>query len=222
MRPKILIVDDQPLVRQGLSDVIEAADRFDVMAAAASGEEALDIVACTPPDLVLLDIRMPGLNGIDTLREMRSRGLETPVVFLTLFNEPDLVFEALQFDVAGFLLKDIDKDRLVSSLETALQGGVVLDADVSRQIVGAMRINGTSLPAKTDTPQNDAVPKLTNREEDVLDLLQQGLENKKIAAQLGLSQGTVRNHISSILQKLSVTNRTQAVLKALHLGLIDE
>lgn len=222
MRPKILIVDDQPLVRQGLSDVIEAANRFHVLAPAASGEEALDVMARTPPDLVLLDIRMPGINGIETLREIRRRGMETPVVFLTLFNEPALVFEALQFDVAGFLLKDIDKDRLVSSLETALQGGVVLDADVSRQIVGTMKIDGAQQAAKSERASVDTVPSLTNREEDVLDLLRQGLENKKIAARLGLSQGTVRNHISSILQKLSVTNRTQAVLKALHLGLIDE
>ncbi len=221
MRPKILIVDDQPLIRDALAEVIEASGRYDAMPPADSGAAALKLLDTEQPDLILLDVRMPGLNGIETLREIRQRGLDMAVVFLTLFNEPDLVYEALSLEVSGFLLKDGEKERLLSSLDTVLQGGVVLDPDVAKQIAGGLTPVGAPL-AKESTPQADAPSLLTNRETDVLDLLRQGLENKKIALQLGLSQGTVRNHISSILQKLDVTNRTQAVIRALHLGLLED
>ena len=221
MRPKILIVDDQSLIRDALAEVIGASGRYEAMPPADSGESALDILQSDNPDLVLLDVRMPGLNGIETLREIRQRGLDVAVVFLTLFNETDLVYEALSLDVSGFLLKDVEKDRLLSSLDTVLQGGVVLDPDVAKQIAGGLAKGGMA-HARENTPQADAGSLLTNRETDVLDLLRQGLENKKIARELGLSQGTVRNHISSILQKLEVTNRTQAVIRALHLGLLTE
>ena len=221
MRPKILIVDDQPLIRDALAEVIEASGRYEAVPPADSGAAALDLLDAVRPDLILLDVRMPGLNGIETLREIRQRGLDVAVVFLTLFNEPDLVYEALSLEVSGFLLKDVERERLLSSLETVLQGGVVLDPDVAKQIAGGLTRAGAP-SVKESAPQVDAQSRLTNRETDVLDLLRQGLENKKIALQLGLSQGTVRNHISSILQKLGVTNRTQAVIRALHLGLLED
>ena len=221
MRPKILIVDDQPLIRDALAEVIEASGRYEALPPADSGAAALDLLDAIRPDLILLDVRMPGLNGIETLREIRQRGFDMAVVFLTLFNEPDLVYEALSLEVSGFLLKDVERERLLSSLETVLQGGVVLDPDVAKQIAGGLTRAGAP-SAKESAPQADAQSLLTNRESDVLDLLRQGLENKKIALELGLSQGTVRNHISSILQKLGVTNRTQAVIRALHLGLLED
>lgn len=220
MLPKVLIVDDQPLIRSALADVIDASRRFEAMRPAASGEAALAILAEETPDLILLDIRMPGLNGIETLREIRQRGFDVQVVFLTLFNEPDLVFEALSFDVSGFLLKDIEKERLLSSIDTVLQGGVVLDPDVAKQIAGNLKAPVATPNVQQQKHHQKEAPPLTNRETDVLELLRRGLENKKIALELGLSQGTVRNHISSILQKLAVSNRTQAVIRALHLGLL--
>ena len=221
MRPKIFIVDDQPLIRDALAEVIEASGRYEALPPADSGAAALDLLDAIRPDLILLDVRMPGLNGIETLREIRQRGFDMAVVFLTLFNEPDLVYEALSLEVSGFLLKDVERERLLSSLETVLQGGVVLDPDVAKQIAGGLTRAGAP-SVKESAPQADAQSLLTNRESDVLDLLRQGLENKKIALELGLSQGTVRNHISSILQKLGVTNRTQAVIRALHLGLLED
>ena len=122
MRPKIFIVDDQPLIRDALAEVIEASGRYEALPPADSGAAALDLLDAIRPDLILLDVRMPGLNGIETLREIRQRGFDMAVVFLTLFNEPDLVYEALSLEVSGFLLKDVERERLLSSLETVLQG----------------------------------------------------------------------------------------------------
>lgn len=211
MRPKIIIVDDQKLVRDGLRDVLARSGDFNVLPAAASGSELLDRLSTDHPDLILMDIRMPGLNGIETVSEMRKRKIDIPVVFLTLFNEPELVFDALSFNVAGFLLKEVSTEHLVHALHTALGGGVVLDPDVARQITTARQ---------KSTDRQDSV-ELTAREIDVLQLLSNGLDNKEIAKDLGLSAGTVRNHISAILQKLTVTNRTQAVLQAMKLNLIS-
>ena len=209
---RVLIADDQTLVRQGIRGLLELSDEVVVVAEAADGEEALEHIAAAGPDVVLLDLRMPRLDGIATLERLRERGAAIPVLVLTTFDDAELVLSAMRAGARGYLLKDVTLDDLVDGILTIAAGGTVLQPALTDRL---LRVE----PSRT---ASDARPhgKLTARERDVLRLIAGGYSNREVAELLHLAEGTVKNHVSNVLLKLDARDRTQAVLRALRSGVL--
>lgn len=228
---RILIVDDQTLVRQGIRTLLALADGLEVVGEAADGVDALVRIESLDPDVVLLDVRMPRLDGVGVLRALRERGDARPVLVLTTFDDDVAALEALRAGARGYLLKDSSLERLTSAVRTLAKGDTFLQPGLSdRAIAGlAGRVHdrdgdagaaGTS--SSIDGPSfGTIVEPPTEREREVLRLMTAGWSNKQIARGLDLSEGTVKNHVSVLLAKLGVRDRTRAVLKAIEQGLVD-
>ncbi|GAA0587578.1 response regulator [Actinomadura livida] len=213
---RVCVTDDQTLVRQGIRHLLELSTEVTVTAEAADGDEALAVLESDPPDVLLLDLRMPGRDGIATLTAMRSRGLAVPTLVLTTFDDDELVLRALRAGASGYLLKDVTLDQVVTAIRTLAEGGTLVQPGLTERLLQAMR----RMP-DPDDPRDLPPQPLTGRERDVLRLLAAGYANREIADALHLAEGTVKNHVSSVLAKLGVRDRTRAVLKALHHGLLD-
>jgi DNA-binding NarL/FixJ family response regulator len=213
---RVGIVDDQTLVREGIRSLLALADDIEVVAEAADGDTALIVIDEEAPDVVLLDLRMPGRDGIATLRELDAHGSDLPVLVLTTFDDDQLVLDALRAGARGYLLKDVTLDQVVTAIRTLAEGGTLVQPGLTERLLQAMR----RMP-DPDDPRDLPPQPLTGRERDVLRLLAAGYANREIAAALHLAEGTVKNHVSSVLAKLGVRDRTRAVLKALHHGLLD-
>ncbi|MDR7381825.1 response regulator [Promicromonospora iranensis] len=211
---RVVIVDDQTLVRHGIRTLLEIAD-LDVVGEADDGQAALDVVAATAPDVILLDLRMPRYDGLWTLRELRERGIDVPVLVLTTFDDDTLVLDALHAGARGYLLKDVTVEQLTRAVHTLADGGTLVAPSITSRMLRAIR----SVPpaAGPDTP---LAQKLTERELEVLRLMAEGYTNREISSALHLVEGTVKNHVSTILLKLAARDRTNAVLRALHLGIL--
>lgn len=203
---RVLIVDDHPVVRKGLSQVLEAAEGIEVLAALAGGREAIEAISATPADVVLMDVSMPGLDGIGATREILRRRPATRVVMLTSYAEDATVLSALEAGATGYLLKDAEPDEVVRGIRAAAQGEVPLAPRVARVVLNTRR---TAAPAEP----------LTAREREILALVGEGLANKQIARRLGISEKTVKAHLTSIFQRLGVAGRTEAALWARDHGL---
>ncbi|HJA04494.1 MAG TPA: response regulator transcription factor [Candidatus Microbacterium stercoravium] len=209
---RVLIVDDQHLVRQGIRGLLELSRDVTVADEAADGDEALRAVADCAPDVMLLDLRMPGRDGISTLEELAARGIDLPVLVLTTFDDADLVLRAIRAGARGYLLKDVTLEQLVDGIRTVASGGTLVypalppRAAVHKAIGAPGPIDGA----------------LTERETQVLRLIAGGYSNREIAEMLHLAPGTVKNHVSNMLMKLGARDRTQAVLRALRHGLLSE
>jgi DNA-binding NarL/FixJ family response regulator len=213
---RVAIVDDQTLVRQGIRSLLALSAEVEVVAEGADGDEALDIVAAGGVDVLLLDLRMPRRDGIATLEAMRDRGDTVPVLVLTTFDDDELVLRALRAGARGYLLKDVTLDQLLGAVRTLAGGGTLLQPALTDRLLRAVSA-GRSGPA-----EGFARPEpLTLRELDVLRLVAAGLSNNEIASGLHLAPGTVKNHVTAVLLKLGVRDRTRAVLRALDLGLLD-
>jgi DNA-binding NarL/FixJ family response regulator len=210
---RVAVVDDQTLVRQGIRSLLGLSDVVDVVAEAADGREALEVLSAYDVDVLLLDLRMPGLDGVSTLEAMAERGLETPALVLTTFDDDELMLRAFRAGAKGFLLKDVTLDLLVDAIQVVAAGRTMLQPALTDRLLRAI----TASPAKV--AGNVVLEPLTDRELDVLRLAAAGWSNKEIAAGLHLADGTVKNHMSSVLAKLGVRDRTRAVLRALDLGL---
>ena len=210
------VVDDQTLVRQGIRSLLALPDGIEVVAEAADGDEALALVEQHRPDVLLLDLRMPGRDGIATLTALRDRGDETPVLVLTTFDDDELVLEALRAGAHGYLLKDVTLDQLVDAIRTLAQGRTLIQPAVTDRLLRA--ITKRPQPAPRDVLPH--VEPLTERELEILRLLASGFSNREIADALHLATGTVKNHVSTVLLKLGSRDRTRAVLRALELGLL--
>lgn len=208
---RLFVVDDQELIRTGISALLDAVEGFTVLPPCGSGQEALTRAAGDQPDIILMDIRMPEMTGLEAIAALTEQGFEGRVLLLTTFYEPELVQEGLRLGAAGYLLKDIERDQLIRSIETAHAGGMVFDESVAAALVQPQRSGGSVEPLTED---------LTPREIELLQLVSQGKTNKEIADETGLSEGTVRNYISTILAKLGVDNRTRAIVRAMDLRLI--
>ncbi|MFE9104189.1 response regulator [Actinomadura geliboluensis] len=213
---RVCVTDDQTLVRQGIRHLLELSAEVTVTAEAADGDEALAVLEFAPPDVLLLDLRMPGRDGIATLTAMRERGLAVPTLVLTTFDDDELVLRALRAGASGYLLKDVTLDQVVTAIRTLAEGGTLVQPGLTERLLQAMR----RMP-DPDDPRDLPPQPLTDRERDVLRLLVAGYANREIADALHLAEGTVKNHVSSVLAKLGVRDRTRAVLKALHHGLLD-
>jgi len=219
---RVLVVDDQTLVRQGLRQLLELADDVEVIAEAGDGDEALAAIATHAPDVVLLDLQMPGRDGIGTLQELATHDDPPPVLVLTTFDDDELVLRALKAGARGYLLKDVTLDQLVQAVRTLADGGNLVQPAVTERLVQALTGAGGDRDAKPSGPTErfQRHEPLTDRELEILRLLAGGYANREIADALHLAPGTVKNHVSSVLMKLGVRDRTRAVLRALDLGLL--
>ncbi|TCB96850.1 response regulator transcription factor [Micromonospora zingiberis] len=211
---RVVVVDDQTLIRQGIRGLLEVAD-IDVVGEADDGRAALAVIARTTPDVILLDLRMPRFDGIWTIEQLRAADIDIPVLVLTTFDDDALVLGALRAGARGYLLKDVTLAQLTRAIHTLAEGGTLIAPSITDRMLRAIR-SGPS-PAGPDAP---AVQHLTEREQEVLRLVAHGYSNREIAGILFLAEGTVKNHVSTILTKLGARDRTNAVLRALHEGIL--
>jgi DNA-binding NarL/FixJ family response regulator len=214
---RVVIADDQTVVREGLAAILSTDPEIEVVGLAGDGQQALELVAQMEPDLVLMDLKMPVLNGVQTMRRLRRTHPEVPVLVLTTYAADDWVFDALQAGAAGYLLKDTRRDDLLAAIKGTAEGGSYLAPAIAGRVMH-QAVTAASLPAPAE-PESEI---FTERELQVLRLVAKGYRNPEIAQRLHLARGTVRNYVSMILQKLGVSDRTQAAIEALRRGLIDQ
>ncbi|GAA5110326.1 response regulator transcription factor [Pseudonocardia adelaidensis] len=214
---RVLLVDDQTLFREALATLLAVHDGVEVVGEAGDGDEALRKAAELAPDVVLMDLRMPVLDGIGATRRLRVEQPGVRVIALTTFDDDEDVFAALRAGAVGYLLKDVSSARLVEAVHAAARGESVLQPSVAAKVVARF----AQLPdaAAEPRPQPLVVP-LSDRELDVLRLVAEGRSNREIAAELFLAEGTVKNHVTNVLAKLGARDRTQAALRARALGLL--
>ncbi|GAA4806999.1 response regulator transcription factor [Actinomycetospora chlora] len=214
---RVLLVDDQALFREALATLLSVRDEIVVVGEAGTGQEALDRVGELGPEVVLMDLRMPVLDGIAATRRLRVEHPGVRVIALTTFADDEDVFAALRAGAVGYLLKDVSSARLVEAVQTAAAGGSVLEPSVAAKVVARV----ARLPAEDTAPRpQPLVVPLSERESDVLRLLADGRSNREIAGTLHLAEGTVKNHVTNVLGKLGARDRTQAALRARALDLL--
>jgi NarL family two-component system response regulator LiaR len=207
----VLVVDDHAVVREGLRSFLELQEGIEVVGEAADGEEALRRAEELRPDVILMDLVMPKLDGVGAMRELRRRLPESRVIVLTSFADDDRLLPAIQAGAAGYLLKDAEPRELARAVRAANDGEALLDPAVAARLVEAI----------AQAPGEEPPERLTPREREVLELIGRGLSNKLIARELEVSEKTVKNHVSHVLAKLGVSDRTQAALHAERTGLLD-
>jgi len=213
---RVLLVDDQALFRGGLRALLSTQPEIEIVGEAANGQEAVQCVKPARPHVVLMDLHMPVMGGVEATRRIRSAEPDCSVIVLTTFDDDDEVFEALRAGAAGYLLKDVPLDKLVEAIRAAERGESFLQPTIAAKVVA--EFNRLSQPRST--PKGNLLEPLSGREREVLCQLAAGKSNKEIAGTLDLAEGTVKNHMSNILAKLGVLDRTQAALKARELGFI--
>ena len=217
MTIRILLVDDQALFREGLHTLLSVHDDLEVVGEAGNGQEAIEAVAKLNPDVVLMDLRMPVLNGVAATRQITQSTATSRVIVLTTFDDDEYVFDGLRAGAVGYLLKDVPSAKLVEAIRAAARGESFLQPSVAAKVVAEFsRLTGVG----TAVPQQDLVEPLSERELEILAVLAGGASNREIANQLFITEGTVKNHVTNILGKLGVRDRTQAALKAKEMGLI--
>ena len=213
---RVLLVDDQALFREALGTLLSVREDIDVVGEAADGRQALRQAAELAPDVVLMDLRMPVLDGIAATRRLRVDQPEIRVLALTTFDDDEEVFAALRAGAVGYLLKDVSSERLVEAVLAAARGESVLQPSVAAKVVARF----AELDDAAAPPTQPLVVPLTDRELEVVRLLAQGRSNREIAAALFLAEGTIKNHVTNVLAKLDARDRTQAALRARALGLL--
>jgi len=211
---KVLICDDQLIVCEGLSRILEIDDEIEVVGVANDGAEALEMIPVKKPDLVLMDLKMPVMNGVVATRKIREKFPDVRVLVLTTYDDDEWVFDAIRGGAAGYLLKDTPPADLIAAIKGTVDGKTYVDPNVAGKVLTSI----TQERKMTVPPSHYA---LSERELEILRLLAQGLTNADIAHQLYLTEGTVRNYTSEIFKKLGVSDRTQAAVTALRLGLVD-
>ena len=213
---RVMVVDDQLMVRAGLSAIVDAEDDLEVVGEAADGEAALELAARVAPDVVLMDIRMPGRDGLTATARLTAAPDPPRVLVLTTFHQDAYVFQALQAGAAGFLLKDAEPAELVAAVRVVAAGDAMLSPVVTRRLIDAFAAGTVAGPAVPD-PRLAA---LTPRERDVLAGVAAGWSNAEIGARLGIATGTVKAHVNALLPKLGVRSRVQATIAAYDLGVV--
>jgi DNA-binding NarL/FixJ family response regulator len=213
---RILIADDQALFREGLRTLLSTRPDMEVVGEAGNGDEAVALVEKLQPAVVLMDLRMPKVDGIQATARIRERWPEIPVLVLTTFDDDANLFGALRAGAAGYLLKDVSSETLVSAIQAATRGESFLQSTVTGRVVAAF-----AKLMESGGPKAEAlVLSLSPREREIVTLLGSGASNKEIADRLNLAEGTVKNHVTSILTKLDVRDRTQAAIRARQLGIV--
>jgi DNA-binding NarL/FixJ family response regulator len=212
---RVLIADDQALIRGGLRMILEVQDDLDVVAEAEDGAQAVRLARELVPDVVLMDIRMPGTDGLQATRQIMTAGRTVRVLILTTYDQDDYVYEALRAGAAGFLLKTAPPHRLVDAVRVVAAGEALLAPSITRRLIE----EHVRRPPRTGQPAELA--RLTARELEVMTLVARGLSNAEIAAELVLSESTVKTHVNRLLQKLGLRDRVQVVVRAYEAGLIQ-
>jgi two-component system, NarL family, response regulator DegU len=208
---KVMIVDDHKLVREGLKAVFDQGDEVDVIGEAGSGEEAIEMVGKINPDVILMDISMPGMNGIQATKVIRDAHPDAKIVILTMLDQEGYVYEAIKAGATGYMLKSTTSDELVNAIQTVNEGKALLHPDATAQL----------LKEFVQLAENKAKDYgLSNREMEVLQLLSEGKTNKEIAKDLWISEQTVKTHVAHIFDKLGTSDRTETVARALRSGLV--
>jgi len=212
---RVLIVDDQALFREGLHTLLSVQMDFEVVGEASNGEEALRMAASFQPDVILMDVRMPVMDGVAATERLRLTLPETRVIILTTFDDDGAIFEGLKAGAVGYLLKDVSSDKLNEAIRTAARGDYFLLPSITAKVVAEF-----SRLAKATSPVPEIQNPLSHREVEILNLVSEGLSNREIADRLVISEGTVKNHLTSILGKLDARDRMQATLRAKELGIL--
>lgn len=222
-RIRVLIVDDQALIRMGIATLLARKGDIEVVGHASNGAEAVEQSATLDPDVVLMDLMMPVMDGIEATRRLAAAGPRPAVIILSTFREDEHVLRGIAAGAKGYLLKDVDHKALAEAVRTVAGGGALLDPQITAQLLprlGQLSSPGSSAPAQEPkSPQHERLALLTERERAILGWLARGSTNQEISDAMAISVGTVKNHISSILSKLDVRDRTQAALWAKQQGL---
>lgn len=209
---QVLLADDQALIREGIRQLLTLSGEIEVIAEADEGTKALELIRAKKPQVALLDVRMPGLTGVEVTQRLQKLGDPTPVILLTTFDDDTALLDGVRAGIKGHLLKDIGSAQLLEAIRTVSQGGTLILPALTQRAE-------TFVKGAEETFEAAAMPDtLTDREAEVLRLLAGGYSNREIADALGMVEGTAKNHVSNILSKLGVRDRTRAVLKAIALG----
>lgn len=211
---RVLLADDHNVLRQGMAQVLETQPDITVVAQARTGKEAMQLAKQHHPNVILMDINMPQMDGVAAARHITAELPQTGIIILTMYRRDDYVFEAIKAGASGYLLKEVELDELLSAIRTVAQGEAVIDPAIAGRVLAVLR-------APAVKPEND-IPDLTDRDQEILRLVARGLSNQEIADQLFLAEKTIRNRLSYIFKQLHLQNRTQAALYALRKGLVDE
>jgi DNA-binding NarL/FixJ family response regulator len=218
MSIRVLLVDDQALFREGLHTLVSLYEDIEVVGEATNGQEALAATATLQPDVVLMDLRMPVLDGVAATRLLKESRPATRVIILTTFDDDEYVFDGLRAGAVGYLLKDVSSDKLIEAIRAAARGESFLQPSIAAKVVA--EFNRLEKLAGQPRSQAGLIEPLSERELEILRLVAAGDSNKEIAARLYITEGTVKNHVTNILGKLGVRDRTQAALQARELGLL--
>ncbi|MDT8717582.1 response regulator transcription factor [Clostridium sp. 19966] len=203
----IIIADDQTLMRDGLKTILELEDNFNILGLASNGAEVLELCRQQAPDIVLMDIRMPEMDGVQCTKELKRLYPSVKVLILTTFNDVEYIIQAINYGAAGYILKDIEGDALIKAINDAYKGQFMLPNDVARKLVN-------KIYESTDyiVEESKSIEDFTEREMDIAKMMAEGFNNKQIAASLFISEGTVKNYISNIYSKLGTSDRTTAAI----------
>ena len=227
---RVILADDHPVVRRGLAAIVDVEDDIQVVGEADNGQEALALVHAKKPDVVLMDLQMPVMDGVEATRRIRAETPQAKVIILTTFADDDYIYEGVAAGARGYLLKDAPPDQLIEAIRAAYRGESLLDPEVAARILDRFSSLMSQSPAADDSLAETEgastelahAPSLTPREMEVLALVAQGARNKDIAQDLVISERTVKIHVGNILGKLHVSNRTEAVAVAIKLGLLAD
>ncbi len=209
---RILIADDHPLFRDGMHGLLDSVPDTEVVGEATTGEEAISLAAALQPDVILMDIKMPGINGIQATREIVQTSPHVNILVVTMLEDDDSVFAAMRAGARGYLLKGANQAEILRAIRAVANGEAIFGPGIARRLIGFFATPKPTAPSRI-------FPELTERESEILTLIAQGRSNPEIAEQLSLSLKTVRNHVSNIFGKLQVADRTQAVIRAREAGL---
>jgi DNA-binding NarL/FixJ family response regulator len=220
---RVMLVDDHRMFREGVASLLARSGDIVLIGEAATGEEAIRLADTLLPDIVLMDVKMPGMGGIEATRAIVTRSPHIGVIMLTMFEDDESVFAALKAGARGYVLKDADRGTLMRAIRAVAQGDALLGPSIARRVIEQFSAPTPSAPAPTAAPRiaPELFGELTPRELEVLGLIAQGLRNRDIAERLVISEKTVQNHISNIFAKLQVNDRSQAIVRALQGGLVD-
>jgi DNA-binding NarL/FixJ family response regulator len=209
---RLLLADDQTITRTGLRNLLAAVEGIEVIGEARDGAECIDLAASLQPDVILMDLRMPGVNGIEATRQIHRASPHIGILVVTVFEDDTSVFPAIRAGARGYLLKNTEQDELLRAIHTVAAGGAIFSPGIAQRLLGYLSRPAPGVPT-------NAFDELTARERDILELIAQGHTNAEIAAQLGLSPKTVSNNVSNVLVKVQATDRAKLMLMALEAGL---